>query len=78
MNLFRSEGDARRWSLFDPASEDGFISLPDLLVLFSTESRRHLLGGDYLERWAGRRWPERRDALQRIGKAIPYWMPATQ
>ena len=51
MNLFRSEEDARRWSLYDPASEDGFIALPDLLVLFSTESRRHLLDGDYLERW---------------------------
>lgn len=75
MNLFRSEEDARRWSLFDPASEAGFISLPDLLVLFSTESRRHLLDGDYLEHWAGRRWPERRDALHQIGKVNAYWMP---
>jgi hypothetical protein len=78
MNLFRSEEDARRWSLFDPGSEAGFISLPDLLVLFSTESRRHLLGGDYLERWASRRWPERRDALQQIAKTNPYWMPVAQ
>lgn len=76
MNLFRSEEDARRWSLFDPASEPGFISLRDLLVLFSTESRRHLLDGNYLERWALQRWPERRDALQRIAKTDPYWMPA--
>ncbi len=76
MNLFRSEEDIRRWSLFDAASEDGLIGLPDLLVLFGTESRRHLLDGDYLERWAGQRWPERRDALQRIGKANSYWMPA--
>jgi len=78
MNLFRSEEDARRWSLFDPASEAGFIPLLDLLVLFSTESRRHLLDGDYLQSWAGRRWPERRDALQRIGKANTYWMPGAQ
>ena len=35
------------------------------------------MDGDYLERWAGQRWPERRDALQRIGKANPYWMPAS-
>ena len=76
MNLFRTEEDIRRWALFDPASEDGIIALPDLLRLFSTESRRHLLDGDYLERWVGQRWPERRDMLQRIGKAIPYWMPA--
>jgi hypothetical protein len=76
MNLFRSEEHIRRWALFDPASEPGIIALSDLAVLFSTESRRHLLDGDYLERWAGKRWPERREALQRIGKAIPYWMPA--
>ncbi len=76
MNLFRAEEDVRRWALFDPASADGIISLPDLLRLFGTESRRHLLDGDYLARWAGQRWPERREALQQIGKAIPYWMPA--
>jgi hypothetical protein len=77
MNLFRSEEDIRRWALFDPSSEAGTVRLSDLLVLYSTESRRHLLDGDYLERWAGQRWPERRAALQQIGKAIPYWMPAT-
>jgi hypothetical protein len=76
MNLFRSEEDVRRWPLFDPASGEGIIGLADLLVLFGTESRRHLLDGDYLERWADRRWPERREALQSIGKATPYWMPA--
>lgn len=76
MNLFRSEEDVRRWPLFDSTSEDGLITLADLLVLFGTESRRHLLDGDYLERWAGQRWPERRDALLLIGKANPYWMPA--
>jgi hypothetical protein len=76
MNLFRSEEHIRRWALLDPGSEPGIISLSDLLVLYSTESRRHLLDGDYLERWAGQRWPERREALHRIGKAIPYWMPA--
>jgi len=76
MNLFRSEEDSRRWSLRDPASADGLIGIPDLLVLFGTESRRHLLDGNYLERWAGQRWPERRAALERIGKANAYWMPA--
>lgn len=75
MNLFRSEEDIRRWRLFDRDSQDGIITLSDLLVLFGTESRRHLLDGDYLERWAGQRWSERREALQRIGKAVPYWMP---
>jgi hypothetical protein len=77
MNLFRSEEHIRRWEQFDPASEDGIIALPDLWALYETESRRHLLDGDYLERWAPQRWPERREALQRIDKASPYWLPAT-
>ncbi|MBI2320979.1 MAG: hypothetical protein HYU88_02515 [Chloroflexi bacterium] len=75
MNLFRSEEHIRRWALFDPASEEGIISLSDALVLYSTESRRHMLDGDYLSRWGARRWPERREALARIGKAVPYWLP---
>jgi len=75
MNLFRSEEHIRRWALFDPTSEDGIIALADLQVLYATESRRHMLDGDYLERWAPLRWPERREALKQIGKATPFWLP---
>ena len=38
MNLFRSEEHARRWEQFRPESEEGFISLPDLVGFFGTES----------------------------------------
>jgi len=48
MNLFRSEEHARRWAQFNPASEQGFISLADLAGFFGTETRRHLLDADYL------------------------------
>ena len=48
MNLFRSEEHARRWSQFEPRSEQGFISLAELAGFFGTESRRHMLDGDYL------------------------------
>jgi hypothetical protein len=74
MNLFRSEEHARRWSRFEPRSEEGFISLTDLAGFFGTESRRHMLDGDYLSAWYPRRAAERRDHLERIGKTSPFWM----
>lgn len=79
MNLFRSEDHARRWAQFNPASEEGFISLPDLTGFFGTETRRHMLDADYLSAWYPKRAAERRDYLTRIGKATPFWLgtPAT-
>jgi hypothetical protein len=55
MNLFRSEEHARRWPQFNPASEVGFISLPELAGFFGTETRRHMLDADYLSAWLGAR-----------------------
>jgi ABC-type cobalamin transport system ATPase subunit len=77
MNLFRSEEHARRWSRFEPRSEDGFISLAELAGLFGTESRGHMLDGDYLSSWYPRRAAERRAYLERIGKTSPFWMGTT-
>ena len=74
MNLFRSEEHARRWSQFEPRSEQGFISLTDLADFFVTESLRHMLDPDYLSSWYPRRAAERRAYLERIGKTSPFWM----
>jgi hypothetical protein len=74
MNLFRSEEHARRWTRFNPASEAGFISLPELVGFFGTETRRHMLDADYLSVWFPRRAAERREYLTRIGKTSPFWM----
>jgi hypothetical protein len=74
MNLFRSEDHARGWSQFNPASEEGFISLPDLAAFFGTETRRHMLDPDYLSTWYPERAGERRAVLERIGKTSPFWL----
>jgi hypothetical protein len=74
MNLFRSEEHARRWSQFQPRSEEGFITLDELTGFFATESRRHMLDGDYLSAWYPRRAAERRALLEKIGKTSPFWM----
>ena len=74
MNLFRSEEHARRWGQFNPASEQGFLSLQDLAGLFGTPTRRHMLDTDYLSVWYPQRAQERREYLTRIGKATPFWL----
>ena len=74
MNLFRSEEHARRWAQFTPASEAGFISLPELAGFFGTETRRHMLDADYLSAWFPKRAAERREYLTRIGKTSPFWL----
>jgi hypothetical protein len=74
MNLFRSEDHARSWSQFNPASEEGFISLPDLAAFFGTETRHHMLDPDYLSMWYPKRAGERCAVLERIGKTSPFWL----
>jgi len=76
MNLFRSEEHARRWPQFNPGSETGlgFIRLDDLVALFGTESRRHMLDADYLSAWYPKRAAERRAVLEQAGKTTPFWM----
>jgi len=74
MNLFRSEEHAWRWEQFRPESEEGFISLLDLVGFFGTESLQHMLDADYLSRWYPQRAAERREYLGRIGKASSFWL----
>jgi hypothetical protein len=76
MNFFRSEEHARRWDRFNPASEAGrgFIRLDDLVAVFGTESRQHMLDADYLSAWYPRRAAERRAVLERAGKTMPFWL----
>lgn len=74
MNLFRSEDHVRRWSLFNPASEEGLIPLTELAALFGTPSRRHLLDDHYLSVWYPLRYEERRSVLEGLGKATPLWL----
>jgi hypothetical protein len=74
MNLFRSEEHARRWPAFQARAEQGFITLVDLAGFFGTETRRHMLDGDYLSAWFPRRATERRAYLEQIGKTTPFWL----
>ena len=74
MNLFRSEEHVRRWELFNPKSEEAIRPLEDWVLMFNTESRRHLLDGDYLQRWLPKRGVERREILVRMGLTSPFFL----
>src|SRR5205823_13321638 len=50
MNLFRSEGHARRWPAFQARAAEGFITLVELAGFFGTETRRHMLDADTCRR----------------------------
>ncbi len=72
MNLFQSEEHVRRWSGFDPSTEEGIRPVADLAELFSLPLFRERLVPDYLLRLPelGRDMPA---AFERIGRSTPFW-----
>ena len=74
MNLFRSEEHIRNWAQFDLSSEEGIISLNDLITLFSGEVFRKRMEPDYFSHR-----PEYRGEflaiLKEMGKKRPFWLP---
>jgi hypothetical protein len=73
MNLFRSEEHIRNWPRFDPASEEGIISLQDLVKLFSGNYFRRRMDQDWVSR-SGEYAREMVKTLKEIGKAGPFWL----
>ena len=71
---FRSEEHVRNWSQFNRDTSEGIIPLADLVMLFSTEGRKHLQDGDHISRWQPLRVQERVEVLKRLGKTGPFWL----
>jgi hypothetical protein len=72
MNLFRSEGHVRNWARFDPAAEEGIISLMDLVKLFSGPYFRKRKDPDWVSR--SREYAREMVAtMAKIGKTGPFW-----
>ncbi len=72
MNLFRSEEHIRNWSRFDPAAEQGIVSLADLVRLFSGNFFTKRLEPDYVTRRA-EYVGDFLSAVAEIGKTKPFW-----
>jgi len=75
MHLFRSEEHVRNYPDFDPATEDGIISLLDLVKLFSCQYFRIRLDPDYFSKRLNYR-AELTKTLKEIGKGGPFWIKA--
>ena len=59
---------------FDPATEEGIVSLPDLLKLFSGNLFQRRLDPDYVsqsKQYMGQFLAD----LAELGKARPFWQP---
>ena len=76
MNLFRSEEHARNWPHFDPQSAEGTMPLADWMQMYTVESMKHMLDGDYISRWQPLRGAERQVIMDRLGKISPFWRRA--
>ena len=72
MNLFRSEEHVRRWTLFDPASEDGIRPVTEFAVLFGLPMFRERSALDYVQRLPALR-DERLAAWERFAKGSTFW-----
>jgi hypothetical protein len=68
----RLEEHARRWSQFNPQSEEGLIGLSELAGFFGTESRHHMLDANRISAWFPKRKGERRAYRERIVKATQF------
>jgi len=73
MNLFRSEEHVRNLVDFDPATEGGIISLPNLVSLFSVGHFIRRLDPDYFSR--GQYASDFVAAVTELGKTRPFWSP---
>lgn len=72
MNLFWSEEHIRNWKSFVEGADEGILSLPDLLKLFSGPYFRRRLDEDYVSHM--REYArEMVQAMKEIGKTGPFW-----
>ena len=72
MNLFRSEEHIRNWARFDPATEEGILTLLDLVKLFSGIYFRRRLDLDWVSH--SREYVrEMVTTLAALGKTGPFW-----
>ena len=74
MNLFRSEEHVRNWDGFVAGTEEGIISLADLVTLFSGNNFRRRPDPDWVSR-SGEYAFEMVKTMQEIGKTGPFWQP---
>ena len=72
MNFFRSEEHIRNWKSFVEGTDEGILSLPHLLKLFSGSYFQRRMDEDYVSRmheYLGGMI----QAMKELGKTGPFW-----
>jgi len=72
MNLFRSEEHIRKWARYDPATQEGIVTLEDLVRLFTGDFFQKRLDSNYVshnQEYFGKFV----SAVTDIAKTRPFW-----
>lgn len=72
MNIFRSEEHAKRWSYYEPESEDAIMPVADWAKAFGGPLFRNRMQDDYLSR-IREYAPVFQQTLTDLGKTGPWW-----
>jgi hypothetical protein len=74
MNLFRSEEHIRNWAQYDPAAEQGILSLENIVKLFSEKIFQKRLDSNYvshIQEYFG----EVLSVISEMARMRPFWSP---
>jgi hypothetical protein len=72
MNLFRSEEHIRNWKSFTEGIDEGVLSLPDLIRLFTGPFFQRRMDDDYFSRMH-EYLRGMIQAMKELGKVGPFW-----
>ena len=72
MNLFRSEGHARKWSGFNPQAEAGLLPLDRLMTIFSADFFRRRGRPDYISTFRDA-YPQFIATVNEVTGGDPFW-----
>ena len=72
MNIFRSEEHAKRWSYYEPESEDAIMPVADWAKVFAGPMFRNRNQDDYLSR-IRKYAPVFQQTLTDLGKTGAWW-----
>jgi hypothetical protein len=72
MNLFRSEAHLKRWSGYQPGTEAGILSLPEIMAIFSTPRHTAKMSEDYISK-AAEYAPLFIEKIKQVKARVPFW-----
>ena len=72
MNLFRSEEHIRKWGRYDPTTQEGIVTLEELVKLFTGDFFQRRLESNYVSH-NQEYFDKFVSAVTEIAKTRPFW-----